>query len=98
MAKDKAALKAFRAKQFLPFTAFEDVPESEEEKPFLQCHYNEAEGAYRSPWSNRFYKVIIKGDEEEIDIFEKKVKDQDKDLREVEYAANEVWDAYTNLY
>ena len=100
LANDKAALKAFRAKQILPFTAFEDVPKSEdeEEKPFLQCHYNEAEGAYRSPWSNRFYKVIVKGNEEEIDIFEKKVKDEDKDLRMIEYAANEVWDAYTNLY
>jgi hypothetical protein len=95
-------LKGFRAKQHLPFVAFENVPESEvgevEEKPFLQCHYNEAEKAYRSPWTNRYYKTVVVGDEEEIDVYEKETPEDEKKVRDVEYAANEVWDAYTNLY
>ena len=100
---DKVALKFFRAKSHIPFTPFMDVPESEvedeEEKPFLQCPYNEAEKAYRSPWTNRFYKVIVKGNKEEIDIFEhKNSTDEEKKVRDIEFAANEVWDAYTNLY
>jgi hypothetical protein len=102
MVKDKAALKSFRAKQHLPFETFEDVPESEtgevEEKPFLQCHYNETEKAYRSPWTSRYYKIIVVGDEEEIDIYEKETPEDEKKVRDIEYAANEVWDAYTNLY
>jgi hypothetical protein len=95
-------LKSFRAKQHLPFVAFENVPESEvgevEEKPFLQSHYNEHEKAYRSPWTNRYYKINVVGDEEEIDVYEKETPEDEKKVRDVEYAANEVWDAYTNLY
>jgi len=95
--KDKGALKNFRAKQHLPFEVFEpDETDGNDgevvEKPFLKCHYNEADNAYRSPWTNRYHKKTEGGD---IVVFK---TEEEKELRSVEVAANEVWEAYTQLY
>jgi hypothetical protein len=101
---DKAAKNSFRQKplQFLPFEAFENVPESgkgeKEEKPFLFCAYNHAEKAYRNPYTNRFFFIEKTKDGEEIDIYEKEIAEDEKEIRGIESAANEVWNSYTELY
>jgi hypothetical protein len=100
LAKDKAALNTFRAKNCLPFKVFDDVPEpdgtDDEEKPFLRSTYNAADKAYRSPWTNRLY--LIKDDQEEVESYEKEVPEDEVETRAIEKAANEVWDGYTQLY
>ena len=82
-------------KHCLPFETFDDIPDNttEEEKPFLKCAYNTSElKAYRSPWTNRYYK---QGGEAS---FKRDLSPEEKSLRQIEHAANEVWDAYTSLY
>jgi len=87
--------------QMIPFTPFKDVPEDDqtEEKPFLQCLYNYSDKGYRSPWTNRWY-VFTKASDggQDIDIYERPIPPAEQELRRIEYAANEVWDAYTQLY
>jgi hypothetical protein len=102
MAKDKAALNNFRAKQWLPFEAFLDVEETNdgEEKPFLLCAYNLENKAYRSPWTKKHYliKVTEDGEAEDVDIFEKEIPEDELEIRAIEKAANEVWNVYTQMY
>ena len=82
---------------------FESVPEAEkgekQEKPFLKCSFNgDGKNAYRSPWTNRYYMPRTTNTGIDMDIFEKSVSPQEQDVRDMEGAANEVWEAYTHLY
>jgi hypothetical protein len=94
---------ALRRRQLLPFEALEEVPTSgddePEERPFLMCPYNKADLTYRSPWTNMYYVFEKKGDgEEEIRIYARDVPEDEKDLRALEANANDVWEAYTQMY
>eukprot|EP00980_Cylindrotheca_fusiformis_P002826 scaffold672_cov126-Cylindrotheca_fusiformis.AAC.27 len=100
---DKAALNSFRHKHLLPLDAFTSIPPAEkgekEEKRFLKSAYNTSErGGFRSPWTNRYYLIKKSASGIDIDIYEKPVPPQEQDVRAIEGAANEVWEAYTHLY
>ena len=95
-----------RAKHLIPFAAFDDVPESsptdnpndKQEKPFLWCPYNQHEKAFRSPWTNFYYSVETNNGVEDIRIYERECPPEEQDIRDLEGAANEVWEAYVHLY
>jgi hypothetical protein len=95
-----------RAKHLLPFDAFDDIPESspsdesgdKEEKPFLWCPHNQHETAFRSPWTNFYYSVETSNGVEDIRIYERECPPEEQDVRDLEGAANEVWESYVQLY
>lgn len=100
---EKAGLHSFRHRHYLPFDAFTSIPPAEkgekEEKRFLKCAYNTSDkGGFRSPWTNRFYLIKKSASGIDIDIYEKPIPPQEQDVRDMEAAANEVWEAYTHLY
>ena len=100
---DKTALNSFRQKHWLPLETFTSIPEAEKgekpEKPFLKCSFNgEGKNAFRSPWTNRYYMMRTSDTGIDIDIYEKPVPPQEQDIRDMEGAANEVWEAYMHLY
>jgi hypothetical protein len=87
----------------LPLDAFTTVPSAENgettEKPFLQCTFNAGDkGGFRSPWTNRYYLTKTTNAGVDVEIYEKTVSPQEQDVRDIEGAANEVWEAYTHLY
>lgn len=87
--------------QFLPFDVLEDVgddQEEEEEKPFLLCSYNQVQsGTYRSPYTSRLFTVDKAGKTAQI-ADPKPVAEDEKDIRNLEKAANEVWWPYVQMY
>lgn len=84
---DAETLDAVQQRLQLPFIIDDEGEKGE--KPFLNCQYNQIqEGVHRSPWTNIGWPGNI-----EVPLSAK-----DEDLRSLEKAANEVWDAYTHLY
>jgi capping protein beta len=86
--------------QFLPFDLLEDVgnDQEEEEKPFLLCSYNQVQsGTYRSPYTSRLFTVKADGKAGQI-AAPKSVPEDEKDIRNLERAANEVWWPYVQMY
>jgi capping protein (actin filament) muscle Z-line, beta len=86
---DAETIEAIRQRLQLPFGVFDEAENEADEKAFLLCPYNKVrDGVYRSPWTNLCWPgkapVELSANEEEI--------------RNLEAAANEVWEAYTNLY
>lgn len=89
--------------QYLPFQALEDVgTDDDEEKPFLLCSYNQVgNGAFRSPYTSRVFSVTPnkKGGMDKGQVASAKpVPEDEKDIRNMEKAANEVWWAYVQMY
>lgn len=69
-----------------------------EEKPFLLCAFNQAtSGAYRSPHTSRLFTVQANQQPPQI-APPKPISEDDRELRNLEKAFNEVWYAYTALY
>lgn len=84
---DAEAVEALRQRLQLPFTI--DDGGEKGEKRFLKCPYNKIrEGVYRSPWSNKCWPGGIS-----LQLDEKQ-----EEIRVMEECANEVWEAYTNIY
>ncbi len=84
--------------QFLPFDVLQNVgDDNAEEKPFLLSVFNHAtSGAYRSPHTSRLFTVQ---DHKVSQIAPPKpLSEDDRELRNLEKAMNEVWYAYTALY
>lgn len=87
---DAETIDAVRQRLQLPFGVDNQSKEVEEgEKPFLLCPYNKVkDGVYRSPWTGRAWPGGT-----DIDRSHK-----EEEIRELEAAANEVWEAYTSMY
>lgn len=83
---DAETLDVLQQRLQLPF-AIDDEP-GKGEKAFLLCPYNKVKDAYRSPWTNTLWPGNV----------QTQVSQQDEDIRSLEVAANEVWEAYTRLY
>ena len=83
---DAETLDVLQQRLQLPF-AIDDEP-GKGEKAFLLCPYNKVKDAYRSPWTNTLWPGNVQA----------QVSQQDEDIRSLELAANEVWEAYTRLY
>ena len=83
---DAETLDAVQQRLQLPFSVDDEGEKGE--KPFLKCRYNLIQGAHRSPWTNVCWPGKI-----ELELSEK-----DEEIRSLEEAANEVWEAYTHLY
>jgi len=88
--------------QFLPFGTVTNVSKSgskEEEKPFLTCSYNQiSQQDFLSPNSHRVF-TIIDGNVDRVSAPRPVADDQrERDIRNLEKAANEVWFTYTQLY
>ena len=87
---DAETIEAIRQRLQLPFGINDKAKEEDDdEKSFLLCPYNKIkEGVYRSPWTN----VCWPG-KAEVELSTK-----EQEIRRMEDAANEVWEAYTHLY
>lgn len=89
----KEQLDQLLKRVYLPFEVMENVQGTE--KPFLLTRYNKVGGgsssSYRSPWTQNIYS------KPDMQLKSKGSKD-DSNIRELEARANEVWDAYRNLY
>lgn len=83
---DPETIDAIRQRLQLPFS----VNTSDCDKSFLLCPYNKLrDGVYRSPWKNVGWPGNVK-----VQLSSAK----EEEIRELEAAANEVWEAYTHLY
>lgn len=96
LAKNSLKQTAF---QHLPFEVLQDVGnDNADEKPFLLCafNHNTTSGTYRSPHTSRLFTVQ---DGKSVQIAApKNLSEDDRELRNLEKAMNEVWYAYTALY
>ena len=101
---DKTAVSSLNLRHVIPFSAFDGIPESvvgedEAEKPFLETPFNKEQKAFRSPWTNMWYLIEQTSDGEDIRVYEKDLSDTaEQEIRDLEGIANEVWEAYTQLY
>ena len=99
-----------KAHNLLPLAALEEVPDSAvsaasakgtDERPFLFTPYNQhpTDGSYRSPWTNFSYSIELSQEGiENVQVHHRTTPADLQSLRELEAAANEMWDAYVQLY
>ena len=83
---DAETLDVLQQRLQLPF-AIDDEP-GKGERAFLLCPYNKVKDAYRSPWTN----ILWPGN---VPV---QLNQAEEEIRSLEIAANEVWEAYTRLY
>jgi len=84
---DAETLDAIEQRLQVPFGVYDEGDKGE--KPFLKCRYNQVQpGVYRSPWTNVCWPGNGKMD----------LNQKEEEVRALEEPANEVWEAYTNLY